>query len=81
MQQCNHCLKRVWFWQVALDTRFGYVHIRCFNACLDRELWAAIDDMIREIVQKRPDLLGLAKLKEGESADENTNQKTGQAKR
>jgi hypothetical protein len=42
MSRCAICGKRTWFWQLCLDSRFGYSHTRCIAERVLQEANAAL---------------------------------------
>jgi hypothetical protein len=42
MTRCPICMKRTWFWQVCIASRFGYGHLRCIDARIQREIYEGV---------------------------------------
>jgi len=57
MKRCALCSKRVWFWQCALASRFGYSHSDCIDDRLREEAAAALYPLVRDMLATIVELL------------------------
>jgi hypothetical protein len=50
MSRCPLCMKRNWFWQCCLTSRFGYGHYRCIDARIRQELQELYESTARAVL-------------------------------
>jgi hypothetical protein len=48
MRRCVECHKRLWPWGSGVDSRFGWIHIRCLDKRVRLEIW---DGALRAVIQ------------------------------